>query len=71
MGALIGLVLSIIFIALEYVALCHLATESNLSNNSKKGWILGFVLIGFVVTIIYLLTEYRKIKNENMNFTKK
>ncbi len=64
MGYLIGLFIGILFIYLEYTALYHFATESKLPDESKKAWILAFVLLGGLASIIYLLTEYKKNKKE-------
>ncbi len=57
---IIPLAIGIFLVVLEYHMLCHFIIESNIPRNSKKGWILAFVLVSPIASIIYYFTEYRR-----------
>ncbi len=67
MYSLIPTIIGILLIILEYKMLCHFVIKSSLSNDSKKGWIIAFVLVGGIASIVYFFTEYRKNRIENIN----
>lgn len=60
MVGLIGFIISILLLILQYKMMCHLMINSTLIAESKKSWILGFLLFGGIVSIIYFFSEYKK-----------
>lgn len=53
------LLINIAFIVLKIMMLTHLVVESKLPSKSKKNWVIGFVLIGGIISIIYYFSVYR------------
>ena len=64
MVGLIGFIISILLLVLQYKMMCHLVINSTLIVESKKSWILGFLLFGGIVSIIYYFSEYKKASND-------
>ncbi len=60
MFPIISFILSIAFIILQCYMLCHLALDSVLLRDSKKNWIIGFVLVGPIASTMYYFMEYRR-----------
>lgn len=62
MGALIGIIISILLMILQYKMLCHLIINPRLEVDNKKGWVLGFILVGGIASIVYYFSEYKKVE---------
>lgn len=53
MASLLGLVLLVLLLALQYQVLVHLMLSAEVPEGDKKAWILGLVLAGGIVAVIY------------------
>lgn len=64
MNSLIMLAVIAGLLYLQYLSLMHLVFKSNLSPDSKRKWIIAFVLISGLASLIYFFTEYKDFKED-------
>lgn len=56
----VSLIVGIALMVLQYHMLSHLVTESTLLRESKKSWVIAFVIIPLLSSVIYYFREYRR-----------
>ena len=58
MLTILSFVLSIALIVLQYYMMSHLIFDSVLLRESKKSWLIAFVLVAPIASVLYFIREY-------------